>query len=426
MNREKKLRIGIIGSATPKINPVMRQVAKKLGKLIAFSECEVATGASIGMPHLALLKAKENGAKTIGFSPEPNEKAHSKRHDIAPLNDFNQLIFIDGFTKRSIDFILSCDAIIVLGGRMGTLSEYSIAFEEGKPIAVLSNSGGIAQHLKKITSFCDKHREKPIFFYNDIELLFRKLVGYLKKDQWHNLVEDYKNSNSITDEIGYLSVLNLTKDYLKGARILDYGCGNGKFSKRLEEFNTEKIFAVDTSSSAISAAKKSKSMKISYHLIQNAKLDFIEDNSLDFAFANFVLCCVENSKDLGLILKRIYKKLKADGKLIILEPHPNSLGYNYISIERERPPKLIRGIPVKVKLAGMKNYFYDYWRPLKDYKSMVKNAGFIVEKILSPTIDKSLGKKFWKDETVQSPHLILYAQKPAKNYFLATISITSP
>jgi SAM-dependent methyltransferase len=253
---------------------------------------------------------------------------------------------------------------------MGTLSEYTIAFEENKPIGVLANSGGIANHLKDITAFCNKHRDEPVFFCNDLESLFRMVISHIKKDQWQELAEDYQNISETTDKAGYDEAISAVN--AEDAVILDYGCGNGKFSRRLEKLNPSKIFAVDISQKAISLARKVPSSKIHYRCIKNS-LDFIGDNSLDFVFLNFVLCCISKIKDIGEIMNEIHRKLRKNGTLIILDPHPDALGKRFGGVN----PK--PGMPVRVKLDGMKKEFYDYWRPVSAYKKMLKK--FKIEKI---------------------------------------------
>ena len=178
----RKIRIGIIGSSENEIGPSDYQIAVKLGNLIADEQCDIVTGASIGVPHLTLLKAREKGSKAIGFSPDSTPKSHPNRLDNAPLTNFDKVFFIKGFTKRSLKFISFCDAIIVIGGRMGTLSEYTIAFEEKKPIGVFTLGNGISKYIENITLICNKHRDEPVFFHNNIGVLFKELIDYLKRN----------------------------------------------------------------------------------------------------------------------------------------------------------------------------------------------------------------------------------------------------
>ena len=412
MINQRKVRIGIIGSATDNVHKDLKDAAIKLGELIASNGYEAATGTSIGAAHIVILKAKELGAKTIGFSPDSDSNGHIQKSDNASLCCFDKVFFISGFTKRSIRFIFSCDAIIVLGGRMGTLSEYAIAFEENKPIGVLTSSGEIAGHLKKITAFCNKHRKEPVFFCSDAEKLFRRLVEYLKKNQWQNLAIDYKNYNSITDErLGYLLIIDMLKDKIKDATIMDYGCGHGKFIRRLKKYNPKRVFGLDISSDAIMLAKEIGSGKVIYQHIKSGDISLIANNSLDIVFVNFVLCCVANSHEIEMILSEIHKKLKLGGDMVILEPNPDSLGYKYVSMEREKPCRFVSGTKIKVKLSGMKNTFYDYWRSLDEYKDLLENAGFKIDAIKEPIVEDCPEEEFWKDEKIQPPLLIMHAKK---------------
>jgi len=175
--------IGVIGSAINDVDEITLNAAKEVGRLIGNNGFYIATGTGIGAPHIAVLEAKKQGAKSIGFSPANDKKSHNSRHDNAKISDFDEIRFIEGFTKRSIEMISHCDAIIVIGGRMGTLSEFTIAFEEDKLIGVLTNIPGISKHLKEIIEKCNKNRKKPIFFHEDVNLLFKDLSKYIKNNE---------------------------------------------------------------------------------------------------------------------------------------------------------------------------------------------------------------------------------------------------
>jgi predicted Rossmann-fold nucleotide-binding protein len=55
-----------------------------------------------------------------------------------------------GLMGREVDTIRSSDIVIIAGGRSGTLGEFSIAYDEGHLIGVLTGTGGIADHVEKI------------------------------------------------------------------------------------------------------------------------------------------------------------------------------------------------------------------------------------------------------------------------------------
>jgi uncharacterized protein (TIGR00725 family) len=48
---------------------------------------------------------------------------------------------------RNVLVVRSADAVILLGGRSGTLSEAAVAWQLGKPVVALQGSGGWAERL---------------------------------------------------------------------------------------------------------------------------------------------------------------------------------------------------------------------------------------------------------------------------------------
>jgi predicted Rossmann-fold nucleotide-binding protein len=109
-------------------------------------------------------KAYELGGVTIMFSPDKDMDSHQKRYDNHEVKFYNQVIYGDGFTARSLEMINSVDAALVLNGRTGTLCEFSMAVEEGLLVAVLTNTGGISDYLPSILKIVDKEFPSKIFF----------------------------------------------------------------------------------------------------------------------------------------------------------------------------------------------------------------------------------------------------------------------
>lgn len=231
---------------------------------------------------------------------------------------------------------------------------------------------------------------------------------------WNNLAEEYDNQyHAITDwRLGY-SVVESLLEKIEGKQILDYGCGSGKFSRRLRDLGAF-VSAVDISDNAIERAKQKNSEKITYHVIEDDCLSHIEEDSLDHAVANFVLCCIQDKEKIRNIAGQIYEKLRPGGYFIICDPHPDSLGYEYISMKREKPEKVESGTPINVQLTGMSKTFCDYWRSKQDFESILKDSGLEVDKIIEPKIEDCSEEAFWQDEKIQAPLMIIRAKKPIK------------
>lgn len=64
--------------------------------------------------------------------------------------------------------IHDADAVILMNGRIGTLSEFTIAVEEGKRVAVITETGGVADHLEYILDIAQKEFPGQVFFSNSI------------------------------------------------------------------------------------------------------------------------------------------------------------------------------------------------------------------------------------------------------------------
>lgn len=109
---------------------------KNLGREIAKQGAILVTGATTGFPQWAAQGAKEENGLVIGFSPASSEREHVEVFRL-PV-EFHDLIVYTGFGYPGRDLILtrSSDAVAFGCGRIGTIHEFTIAFEDKKPIGV--------------------------------------------------------------------------------------------------------------------------------------------------------------------------------------------------------------------------------------------------------------------------------------------------
>ena len=74
------------------------------------------------------------------------------------------------------------DAVIIISGQIGTLNEFTIAFNAKKPIGILKGSGGITELIEKIAQICSKSNEKDKIVYSEEpKELVSLVIGKLKK-----------------------------------------------------------------------------------------------------------------------------------------------------------------------------------------------------------------------------------------------------
>lgn len=156
--------------------------SKEMGREIARRNCVLVTGATIGIPYWSAIGAKEEGGIVIGFSPAASEKAHKKTYRLP--TDFHDVIVYTGFNYSGRNLILtrSSDAVVIICGRMGTLNEFSIAFEDDKPIGILTGSGGTADRIKEIVDTSHRGPGKIIYNSNPKKLI-NGLIKLIEKEK---------------------------------------------------------------------------------------------------------------------------------------------------------------------------------------------------------------------------------------------------
>ncbi|MBN1258443.1 LOG family protein [Candidatus Peregrinibacteria bacterium] len=177
-----KLRIGVMGSAQgPTIeNQENIRKAIEIGHHIAKSDCILVNGACPGLPDEAAFGAHHAGGLTLGVSPAFSEKEHTEKYK-SPRENYDIILYTGmGLMERDIINIRSSDAIILLGGGIGTLNEFTVAFDEGKVIGVLTGSGGVSNRIPDVVAICNRELTDAVIFDTDPEWLIKKVIDKLK------------------------------------------------------------------------------------------------------------------------------------------------------------------------------------------------------------------------------------------------------
>lgn len=178
--------------------------AKELGREIARSGAIITTGATTGFPFYSAMGAKDESGFSIGFSPASTEREHIETYKL-PLDYMDVIVYTGfGYTGRDLLLVRSSDAIAIGCGRIGTLNEFSIAFEDRRPIGILQGSWDTDELLKKF--IVSSHRpNNKIVFDPDPKVLVKKLTELVMKDKketnliynTHNWAEAEKNADVI-------------------------------------------------------------------------------------------------------------------------------------------------------------------------------------------------------------------------------------
>lgn len=179
----KRYKIAVSGAA--RVSHCCREIRKlsrEVGREIARQKCILVTGATTGVPYFSALGCKEKGGFSIGFSPAASEAAHIKTYKL-PTDAFDVIVYTGfDYSGRNLLMTNAADGVIVICGRMGTLNEFTTAFEDQKPIGVLEGSGGVADQIRILATGPHRGIQKIVYEGNPKKIV-QKLIQLIKKEK---------------------------------------------------------------------------------------------------------------------------------------------------------------------------------------------------------------------------------------------------
>lgn len=139
------------------------------------------TGDTTGIPYAAARGAKRANGFTVGVSPASSYREHIKKYRL-PYRFIDFAMYTGfGYSGRNLLFIRSTDAVIFICGRIGTLNEFTIAFEDKKPIGILTGTGGVSNEIDHLLTISKRGRAK-IVFDEDPKKLAEKVLTLVRQD----------------------------------------------------------------------------------------------------------------------------------------------------------------------------------------------------------------------------------------------------
>lgn len=182
-NDQQKIKIGVSGAAeTGHCGPDAYEKGIELGKQIALQGAILLTGATTGFPMWSAMGATEAGGVSVGLSPAATPKEHIETYNL-PLEYMDLVLYTGfGYPGRDIIFTHSTDAMLFGCGRIGTIHEFTVAFEDGKPIGILEGSWATDEVLKDILD--NGHRgSELVVFDTDPKALVERVIEMVKKQK---------------------------------------------------------------------------------------------------------------------------------------------------------------------------------------------------------------------------------------------------
>lgn len=177
--KKNQYQICVSGAAAGDTVETSHQLAFRLGKAIAKAGHTLLTGATVGLPHYAAVGAHSEKGLSIGFSPASSHREHVNAYRL-PTKEFDYINFTGmAYVGRDVHLVRSSDAVITVGGRMGSLHEFSTATESKKVCGVLLGSGGLADFIPTLVQNIPTPGADKIIYDTDPERLVKRVIEVL-------------------------------------------------------------------------------------------------------------------------------------------------------------------------------------------------------------------------------------------------------
>ncbi len=230
--------------------------------------------------------------------------------------------------------------------------------------------------------------------------------------QWADSVEDWiAQDQSIRTGMLDAWMLDALGD-VSDRRIIDIGCGEGRFSRLLTNLGAE-VTGLDLTEGLIDSARELAVGDETY-LVGNAEdLSGIEDESFDIAVSYIVLV---DLLDYRRSIRAAYRVLRPGGRFIVCNVHPmrTSVPLGWVN---QGGKKLFYPIDNYTD-EGPREFtwwgkdFINMHRTLSSYVTAFLEAGFVFEGLLEPTpSEKQLAANPTFDDELRAPNFIIYVLK---------------
>jgi SAM-dependent methyltransferase len=203
---------------------------------------------------------------------------------------------------------------------------------------------------------------------------------------------------------------------VRGLRILDCGCGEGRFCRLLLSRGAAHTLGLDLCEPMIAAARQFATACDTYQVADVQDLWFLPDACFDLAVSYLNQCdlpdFVANTRD-------VFRVLKLGGRFVIANLHPMRSavgGWQRTPDGAKRHVILDRYFEEGERHWTMMGVeFTNFHRTLETYVRTYRATGFTIHDVIEPTVDAASLAQFPElDDELRVPNFIIFAlEKPA-------------
>jgi len=227
---------------------------------------------------------------------------------------------------------------------------------------------------------------------------------------WDDMAKAYEDFTEDADSYSYAIEWPCIREMLpqlSNKRVLDLGCGTGRFSFLFEKENPLSVLGVDISESMLSIARekaKSRGSEVKFIQADISKPDMYINKKFDFIFSSTTFHYI---KDIKGLFCNIFGALDNNGVCIVSLMHPVYTAQYPVDKNGEFPSDdewVVRYLD-KSKRAYVQPWieFNDnienflstsYHHTVSDYFNAIIDAGFRIERVEEPYPPESWKQKF--------------------------------
>ena len=165
------VQISVVGFDADSCTDAAREAAYRVGRAIAAEGATVVCGGLGGVMEAASKGARDAGGHVVGIIPSA---------DSDQANRHCEFVVSTGMGKtRNFIVAYSGDAMVVVGGGAGTISEVAAAYQVAKPIVTVMGSGGVADDWAG--RYLDERRTRLILGGTSPEDAVKKVMRELSR-----------------------------------------------------------------------------------------------------------------------------------------------------------------------------------------------------------------------------------------------------
>jgi len=167
----RRKQVLVVGSGKDHCTEVAYDTAYQVGLELAKCGVTLITGGLGGVMEAASHGSKEGGGLVIGIIPQDDKRM---------ANDYCDAVIATGIGfARDFVTAYSADAVIVVGGGVGSLIELSAAYQNEIPIVALSGTGGIADQFAG--QYLDDRKVERVLHEDSAQAAVKRALSLIKE-----------------------------------------------------------------------------------------------------------------------------------------------------------------------------------------------------------------------------------------------------